>query len=74
MGEIVGVITNPAETLRQLNESKDLLIKAREDLMLKKEKERIPKKHTFSPLPGFHGRETEQGMQRSRDPLHDSGS
>jgi len=61
LGEIVGVIANPAETIRQLKESKELLIKAREETELKNEKKRIPKKHTFSQLPGFHGRENEQG-------------
>jgi hypothetical protein len=62
IGEIIGVLANPAETLRQLKESKELLIKAREDALLRNEKQRIPKKHTFSPLPGFHGRESEQSM------------
>jgi hypothetical protein len=61
LGEIVGVLANPAETIRQLKESKELLIKAREEAELRNEKKRIPKKHTFSKLPGFHGRETEQG-------------
>jgi hypothetical protein len=61
LGEIVGVLANPAETIRQLKESKELLIKAREETELKNEKKRIPKKHTFSKLPGFHGRENEQG-------------
>ncbi|KAH7030587.1 uncharacterized protein B0I36DRAFT_408611 [Microdochium trichocladiopsis] len=62
IGEIAGVIANPAETLRQLNESKDMLVKAREDAKLASEKQRIPKKHTFAPLPGFHGRENEQEL------------
>lgn len=64
MGEIVGVLANPAETIRQLNESKDLLSKAREENKLKNEKKRIPKKHTFSKLPGFHGREAELALIR----------
>lgn len=38
-----------------------MLVKAKEDAVLKNEKARIPKKHTFAPLPGFHGREKEQG-------------
>lgn len=63
LGEIVGVLANPAETIRQLKESKELLTKAREETELRNEKKRIPKKHTFSKLPGFHGRETEQGME-----------
>jgi hypothetical protein len=55
------VLANPAETIRQLKESKELLAKAQEETELAKEKKRIPKKHTFSKLPGFHGRDTEQG-------------
>lgn len=64
MGELVGVIANPAETLRQLKESKDLLQKAREEAALSKEAKEIPKKHTFSRLPGFHGRTEEQALLR----------
>lgn len=64
LDEIAGVIANPAETLRQLNESKDLLQKAREDLELAREAKKIPKKHTFSKLPGFHGRKAEQALLR----------
>lgn len=63
LGEIVGVLANPAETIRQLKESKELLTKAREETELRNEKKRIPKKHTFSKLPGFHGRENEQGKE-----------
>lgn len=64
LGEIAGVLANPAETLRQLNESKDMLRKAKEDLELSREAKRIPRKHTFSKLPGFHGRKTEQALLR----------
>lgn len=64
LGELVGVIANPAETLRQLNESRDLLKKAKEDLELSNEAKKIPKKHTFSKLPGFHGRKEEQALLR----------
>lgn len=64
LGEIAGVITNPAETLRQLNESKDMLKKAKEDLELSREAKKIPRKHTFSKLPGFHGRQNEQALLR----------
>ena len=64
VGELLGVVTNPAETIKQLNESKELLQKAREDMALKKEKQRIPRNHTFSKLPGFHGRHSEQRVLR----------
>lgn len=67
----MGVLANPAETLRQLNESKDMLRKAKEDMELANEAKKIPKKHTFSKLPGFHGRKVEQARLRkilSNDP------
>ncbi len=64
LGEIAGVIANPAETLRQLNESREMLRKAKEDIELAREAKRIPKKHTFSKLPGFHGRKNEQALLR----------
>jgi len=64
VGEIVSVLANPAETIRQLKESRELLSKAREEAKLKNESKRIPKKHTFSKLPGFHGRATELAMLR----------
>ncbi|KAK5313967.1 hypothetical protein LTR70_007389 [Exophiala xenobiotica] len=60
----MGVLTNPAETLRQLNESRDMLKKAKEDMELADEAKKIPRKHTFSKLPGFHGRKVEQAQLR----------
>ncbi|KAK4613313.1 hypothetical protein CLAFUW4_09443 [Fulvia fulva] len=71
LGEIAGVVANPAETLRQLNESKEMLRKAKEDHELTQEAKKIPRKHTFSKLPGFHGRKNEQALFRrilSNDP------
>ena len=62
LGEIAGVVANPAETLRQLNESKKMLKQAKEDHELQQEAKRIPTKHTFAKLPGFHGRRVEQSM------------
>lgn len=64
LGEIAGVLANPAETVRQIKESRDLLKKAKEENKLETEAKRIPKKHTFSKLPGFHGRHAEQAMLR----------
>ncbi|KJX95318.1 hypothetical protein TI39_contig4119g00002 [Zymoseptoria brevis] len=64
LGEIASVLTNPAQTLQQLNESKEMLQKAREENKLKNEKQRIPKTHTFQQLPGFHGRHEEQKLLR----------
>lgn len=60
----MGVLTNPAETLRQLNESRDMLKKAKEDMELANEAKKIPRKHTFSKLPGFYGRKVEQAQLR----------
>lgn len=71
LGEVLGVISNPAETLRQLNESREMLKKAREDMQLSQEAKQIPKKHTFAKLPGFHGRVVEQTLLRkmlNKDP------
>ncbi|KAK7183919.1 hypothetical protein PSPO01_09941 [Paraphaeosphaeria sporulosa] len=64
LGELAGVIANPAETLRQLKESQEMLRKAKEDMELAREAKKIPKKHTFSKLPGFHGRKAEQALLR----------
>ncbi|BFZ54893.1 hypothetical protein PYCC9005_001930 [Savitreella phatthalungensis] len=64
LGEIIGVISNPAETLRQINESKQMLKDAKEELQNTHEQRRIPRKHTFSKLPGFHGRKHEQTLLR----------
>lgn len=64
LGEILGVVMNPAETIKQLNDSKALLQKAKADNQLRKERERIPPKHTFAKLPGFHGRKAEQILLR----------
>ncbi|KAF1977616.1 hypothetical protein BU23DRAFT_587583 [Bimuria novae-zelandiae CBS 107.79] len=64
MCQILGVMANPAETLRQLNESRDMLRKAKEDIELTNEAKKIPPKHTFSKLPGFYGRKAEQTLLR----------
>lgn len=64
LGEIAGVLANPAETVRQIKESKEMLEKAKEENKLEQESKRIPRKHTFSKLPGFHGREAEKAMLR----------
>lgn len=64
LGQIAGVIANPAETLRQLNESREMLEKTKDQMQLRSEAKKIPKKHTFAKLPGFHGRKTEQTLLR----------
>jgi hypothetical protein len=64
LGEIAGVLANPAETLRQLNDSKRMLEQAREEHKLREEAKRIPPKHTFAKLPGFYGRTKEQFILR----------
>lgn len=64
LGEVLGVIANPAETIRQLKESKDMLSKAKEEMALNNEAKRIPRKFTFSKLPGFHGRKAEIELLR----------
>ncbi|KAF7366723.1 hypothetical protein MSAN_00930400 [Mycena sanguinolenta] len=59
LGEIVGVITNPAETVRSLTESKRLLDEARREINENKERSQLRVKHTFSRYPGFFPRRAE---------------
>ncbi|KAK0474960.1 hypothetical protein IW261DRAFT_1649065 [Armillaria novae-zelandiae] len=59
MGEIIGVLTNPAETVRSLTESKRLLDEARREINENRERAQIRTKHTFSRLPGFFPRKAE---------------
>ncbi|KAF9070138.1 hypothetical protein BDP27DRAFT_1221257 [Rhodocollybia butyracea] len=59
IGEIVGVITNPAETVRSLTESKRLLEEARQEISENRERSQLRPKHTFSRLPGFFARQPE---------------
>ncbi|KAF9045485.1 hypothetical protein BJ165DRAFT_1528347 [Panaeolus papilionaceus] len=59
MGDIIGVITNPAETVRSLTESKRLLDEARREINETRERAQIRPKHTFSRLPGFFPRTAE---------------
>lgn len=56
---IAGVISNPFETLKQLDESRQLLEKTRVDLKESFEKRQIPPLRTFSPLYGFFKRRRE---------------
>ncbi|KAG7089400.1 hypothetical protein E1B28_011088 [Marasmius oreades] len=59
MGEIIGVLTNPAETVRSLTESKRLLDEARREINENRERAQIRPKHTFSRLPAFYARTAE---------------
>ncbi|BGP19629.1 hypothetical protein JCM10213_000086 [Rhodosporidiobolus nylandii] len=59
VGEIIGVLTNPTEVLRNLADSKRLLEEARKELTEAREKSQIPAAHTFAPLPGFFDRPNE---------------
>ncbi|PPQ77918.1 hypothetical protein CVT25_015393 [Psilocybe cyanescens] len=66
MGEIIGVLTNPAETVRSLTESKRLLDEARREINENKERSQLRTKHTFSRLPGFFPRKLEmQAIERA---------
>ncbi|KAJ7201032.1 hypothetical protein GGX14DRAFT_465496 [Mycena pura] len=56
LGEIIGVLANPAETLRSLTESKRLLEDARQEIQESKERAQLRVKHTFSRYPGFFPR------------------
>ncbi|OAV93664.1 hypothetical protein PTTG_27245 [Puccinia triticina 1-1 BBBD Race 1] len=59
IGEIIGILANPGETVRSLAESKRLLEETRAEMLEQKERDSIPPKHTFSPLPGLQYREQE---------------
>ncbi|KAJ7845894.1 hypothetical protein B0H13DRAFT_2363387 [Mycena leptocephala] len=59
LGEIVGVLTNPAETVRSLTESKRLLDEARREISENRERSQLRVKHTFSRYPGFFPRRAE---------------
>ncbi|KDQ49112.1 hypothetical protein JAAARDRAFT_717595 [Jaapia argillacea MUCL 33604] len=59
MGEIIGVITNPAETVRSLTESRRLLNEARQEIEEGRERAQLRPAHTFSRLPGFWERPNE---------------
>ncbi|EGG09978.1 uncharacterized protein MELLADRAFT_71109 [Melampsora larici-populina 98AG31] len=59
IGEVIGILANPGETLRSLADSKRLLEETRAEMLEQQERAQIPPKHTFSPLPGFYHREKE---------------
>ncbi|KAF7968000.1 hypothetical protein HWV62_32198 [Athelia sp. TMB] len=59
MGDILGVLTNPAETVRSLTESRQLLEEARRELREGRERAQLRAKHTFARLPGFLPRPAE---------------
>ncbi|KAF8062301.1 hypothetical protein FPV67DRAFT_1783190 [Lyophyllum atratum] len=66
MGDIVGVITNPAETVRSLTESRRLLEEARREIAENRERSQLRPKHTFARLPGFFPRKAEmQAIERA---------
>ncbi|KAF8153053.1 hypothetical protein B0H34DRAFT_722079 [Crassisporium funariophilum] len=68
MGEIIGVLTNPAETVRSLTESKRLLDEARREISENRERSQLRAKHTFSRLPGFFPRKAEmQAVERAME-------
>ncbi|KAL1742195.1 hypothetical protein HDZ31DRAFT_66205 [Schizophyllum fasciatum] len=59
LSEIMGVVANPAETLRSLAESRKLLADAKTELAETRERQQLRPKHTFSPLAGFYPRKKE---------------
>ncbi|KAI0037074.1 hypothetical protein K488DRAFT_39841 [Vararia minispora EC-137] len=66
IGEVMSVITNPAETLRSLTEARRLLEEARQEINENREKAQLRPSHTFSRLPGFFPRPAEmQAIERT---------
>ncbi|KZS96760.1 hypothetical protein SISNIDRAFT_547505 [Sistotremastrum niveocremeum HHB9708] len=66
IGEILGVITRPGDTLRSLAESRKLLEEARQELQETRERAQLRPTHTFSPLPNFFPRHAElEALERA---------
>ncbi|RPD53733.1 hypothetical protein L226DRAFT_469903 [Lentinus tigrinus ALCF2SS1-7] len=59
IGEIIGVLANPAETLRSLTESKKMLEETKRELAEARERAQLTPTHTFSAFPGFYERPVE---------------
>ncbi|KAI1792392.1 hypothetical protein LXA43DRAFT_887601 [Ganoderma leucocontextum] len=59
VGEIIGVLANPSETLRSLTESKRMLEETKRELEEARERAQLTPTHTFSALPGFFDRPAE---------------
>ncbi|KAI8989619.1 hypothetical protein BD414DRAFT_484704 [Trametes punicea] len=59
LGEIIGVLANPSETLRSLTESKKMLEETKRELAEARERAQLTPTHTFSALPGFFDRPAE---------------
>ncbi|GAA6060163.1 hypothetical protein JCM10212_005164 [Sporobolomyces blumeae] len=59
LGEVMGVISNPGETLRSLADAKRSIEELQQEVKDAKERAQIPTSHTFSPLPGFFNRPNE---------------
>ncbi|KAH9916916.1 uncharacterized protein B0H18DRAFT_938883 [Fomitopsis serialis] len=59
IGDILGVLANPSETLRSLTESKRMLEETRRELAEARERAQLSPTHTFSGLPGFFDRPAE---------------
>ncbi|KAI0634090.1 hypothetical protein C8Q77DRAFT_1055652 [Trametes polyzona] len=59
VGEIIGVLANPSETLRSLTESKKMLEETKRELAEARERAQLTPTHTFSALPGFFDRPAE---------------
>ncbi|GBE83589.1 hypothetical protein SCP_0506440 [Sparassis crispa] len=59
IGEIIGVLANPSETLRSLTDSKRMLEETKRELAEARERAQLTPTHTFSGLPGFFDRPAE---------------
>ncbi|KZT00177.1 uncharacterized protein LAESUDRAFT_739719 [Laetiporus sulphureus 93-53] len=59
IGEILGVLANPSQTLRSLTESRRMLEETRQELAEARERAQLSPTHTFSSLPGFFDRPAE---------------
>ncbi|KAH8112427.1 hypothetical protein DFH11DRAFT_1607573 [Phellopilus nigrolimitatus] len=59
LGEILSVLSNPAQTLKSLTEARKGLEDARKEIKEGRERAQLRTTHTFAPLPGFFPRPAE---------------
>ncbi|KAF8352054.1 hypothetical protein F5887DRAFT_11187 [Amanita rubescens] len=68
MRDVLSVLLNPAEAVRNMSESKRLLEEARKELEENRERAQLRAKHTFSRLPNFFPRKAEmKAIERMLD-------
>lgn len=62
IGQILGAITAPFETIQQIKDTKKLIENMKEDFLDQYELSKVPRVNTFEPFPGFFPRPRETQM------------